>query len=289
MKKNQSLLFRIFLFLLYLAGTLAVAWIFIQGWAFYNTPFTERPFLPDYKLWKPGGLYSHGLGILGSAMMLLLLLYSLRKRSRFLQQAGNLRHWLNVHIFLGIFGPLFVILHSTFKLNGLVAVSFWSMIAVSLSGIIGRYLYIQIPRRIDGHALTLDESKQVLNQQKQRLRQEYELSEEEMIRLEKRFLIPAGEQSGLFKTLTALFTFSWKIRGISHYFRIHFGIQHHDTRQLVQLLKQAVRLESQIRIWNLVHRLFHAWHVFHKPFAIIMYLIMIVHVGIAVWLGYTWF
>jgi hypothetical protein len=37
-----------------------------------------------------------------------------------------------------------------------------------------------------------------------------------------------------------------------------------------------------------IHKLFYYWHVFHKPFAIIMYLIMIVHIAISVWLGYTW-
>jgi hypothetical protein len=34
--------------------------------------------------------------------------------------------------------------------------------------------------------------------------------------------------------------------------------------------------------------LFHYWHVFHKPFAFIMYIIMLIHIGIALWLGYRW-
>jgi hypothetical protein len=39
---------------------------------------------------------------------------------------------------------------------------------------------------------------------------------------------------------------------------------------------------------NTARRLLHHWHIFHKPFAIIMILIMIVHVIVAVSFGYRW-
>jgi hypothetical protein len=41
-------------------------------------------------------------------------------------------------------------------------------------------------------------------------------------------------------------------------------------------------------MWNAIHQLFHYWHVIHKPFAIIMYIIMFVHILVAVYVGYTW-
>ena len=64
--------------------------------------------------------------------MLLMLLYSVRKRVGFLRRLGPLSRWLDGHIFLGVFGPLLVMLHSSFKVQGLVALSFWSMVAVAL-------------------------------------------------------------------------------------------------------------------------------------------------------------
>ncbi len=97
------------------------------------------------------------MGVIGSAMMLVMLLYSARKRLDSWQKWGSIASWLDIHIFFGIFGPLFVILHSTFKVNGLVAISFYSMIAVALSGILGRYLYLQIPRNIRGHELSIQD------------------------------------------------------------------------------------------------------------------------------------
>ena len=80
------------------------------------------------------------LGIAGAGMMTLMLLYSLRKRVRWFHRLGSLSRWLDVHIFLGIVGPCLVVLHSAFKVGGLVALSFWSMVAVvvSRSGLIRR-------------------------------------------------------------------------------------------------------------------------------------------------------
>ena len=70
---------------------------------------------------------------------------------------GILKYWLEFHIFLCTLGPIMVLFHTAFKFGGLVAVSFWSMVAVFLSGIVGRFIYIQIPRSIEGRELSLSE------------------------------------------------------------------------------------------------------------------------------------
>ena len=56
-------------------------------------------------------------------------------------------------------GPILVLFHTAFKFGGIVSISFWSMVAVFLSGIIGRFIYIQIPRTIEGRELSLSEIK----------------------------------------------------------------------------------------------------------------------------------
>ena len=80
-----------------------------------------------------------------------------RKRYRILSRIGLLKHWLEFHIFLCTLGPILVLFHTAFKFGGLVAISFWSMVAVFLSGIIGRFIYLQIPRTIEGRELSLNE------------------------------------------------------------------------------------------------------------------------------------
>jgi hypothetical protein len=130
----------------------------IYGLTYYRTGLEERFFHDGHTAWKPSGTLGHGLGILGSLLMVIGVgSYMLRKRWRKLARYGLLRYWLEFHIFLCTTGPIMVLYHTAFKFGGLVAVSFWSMVAVFLSGIVGRFIYLQIPRTIEGRELSLNE------------------------------------------------------------------------------------------------------------------------------------
>ena len=83
-----------------------VGWTFWTGWDFYLTAYIARPHHEDFHDYRPAGFIGHGLGIVGSLMIVLLLLYSLRKRIKFMRRWGDLRIWLRYHIFLGIAGPI---------------------------------------------------------------------------------------------------------------------------------------------------------------------------------------
>ena len=74
-----------------------------------------------------------------------------------MSRMGLVKHWLEFHIFLCTLGPILILFHTAFKFGGLVAISFWSMVAVFLSGIAGRFIYLQIPRSIEGRELDLNE------------------------------------------------------------------------------------------------------------------------------------
>ena len=68
------------------------------------------------------GLFGHSLGILGFTLMLMTeTLYSLRKRSRSARW-GRLSSWLRFHIFTGLVGPFMVLLHTSWKFNGLAGI-----------------------------------------------------------------------------------------------------------------------------------------------------------------------
>jgi hypothetical protein len=91
-----------------------------------------------------------GLGILGFILMLMTeVLYSLRKRSR-LARWGRMSGWLKFHIFTGLVGPYMVLLHSSWKFNGLAGVVTLFTIVIVVSGFIGRYIYTRIPRTAEG-------------------------------------------------------------------------------------------------------------------------------------------
>jgi len=97
-----------------------------------------------------GELFGHLLGILGFILMLLTeFMYSIRKRSR-TASMGTMAAWLELHIFTGLVGPYLVLLHSSWKFNGLAGATMVLTIIIVISGFIGRYIYTQIPRTLEG-------------------------------------------------------------------------------------------------------------------------------------------
>ena len=95
-------------------------------------------------------IFGLGLGILGFILMLMTeILYSLRKRSR-LARWGRMSDWMEFHIFTGLVGPYMVLLHTSWKFNGLAGVITLFTIVIVISGFIGRYIYTRIPRTADG-------------------------------------------------------------------------------------------------------------------------------------------
>ncbi|MEJ2054485.1 MAG: hypothetical protein P8X42_11245, partial [Calditrichaceae bacterium] len=126
-KSAKSGYFDWLLLIFYGISFIVIVYYLYDGWSFYTSDLSTRAYQPAYRELRSGAIRSHGFGILGSIMLITLLIYSIRKRTSWLGTRGKMKNWLNFHIFLGINGPLFIILHSTFKLNGIVAVSFWSM------------------------------------------------------------------------------------------------------------------------------------------------------------------
>ncbi len=97
-----------------------------------------------------GELFGHGLGITGFVLMLMTeTLYSLRKRSRSARW-GRMAQWLKFHIVTGLVGPFMVLLHTSWKFNGLAGVTTLFTIIIVISGFVGRYIYTRIPRTLDG-------------------------------------------------------------------------------------------------------------------------------------------
>lgn len=280
--------FRKALVLCYALAFAVLVALLAYGWSFYATPLAERPHHEGYWRWKPGGSIGIPLGIAGSAMMTVMLLYSVRKRVKLLRKLGLLAHWLDLHIFLGIVGPLLIVLHSSFKVHGLVSLSFWSMVAVAASGILGRYLYLAIPRTRAGEELTLRELEKLDGNLSARLRSEFRLDDKQLARLEA-LASPADGGRGLLRGLLGLIVDDLRLRR-----RLHRFARQCPTvpRALLSNFKRVVREKAQvhgrIRVLSDLHALFHYWHVIHKPFATIMYLFMVVHIAVALLSGYGW-
>jgi hypothetical protein len=97
-----------------------------------------------------GELFGHSIGIIGFIFMLMTeTLYSLRKRSRSVRW-GRMSSWLQFHIFTGLVGPYMVLLHTSWKFNGLAGITTLFTVVIVVSGFVGRYIFTRIPRTMDG-------------------------------------------------------------------------------------------------------------------------------------------
>ena len=84
-------------------------------------------------------------GYVGTALMVLSMAYLLQRRFGWFYKTATNQFWLDVHLMTGTVGPLFVVLHSALRLSTWVSIPFWSMVAVVVSGVLGRYLYTLVP------------------------------------------------------------------------------------------------------------------------------------------------
>lgn len=253
-----------------------VIYLSYTGYTYYQTPLEERFYHPKHDWFKPSGAFGHGLGIVGTLLILIgVSLYIARKRHNFLGKYIRLKYLLEFHIFLCTVGPIMVLFHTAFKFGGIVSIAFWSMVAVVLSGVIGRFIYIQIPRTIEGRELSLQEVKGMKTDVPKMLEEKYQL-QPATIQLFLSFTEIDSETSS--KTSVGAIKTALKKEGVSD----------NQRKSILDMLKKERSLSKKIARLNLMQRLFKYWHVAHLPFALIMLVIVIIHIAVTLAFGYKW-
>ena len=268
----------------------AVSYFIYNGISYYSTGLEERAFHPDHKLLKPSGPLGHGLGIFGSFFMITgVALYMARKRFRIMSRAGVLKHWLEFHIFLCTLGPFLVLFHTALKFGGLVAISFWSMVAVFLSGIVGRFIYLQIPRSIEGRELSLNEIRDMKTDIASMLRDTQDIDSESFDVIMDSVKRKTGiYYNNIFVRLYNGFRNDLATRRRVRNVLRRISIPSEKSRQIMRMVKNDIRLNRRIEQLETMQNMFKYWHVIHQPFALVMIIIMIIHVAVTVAFGYRW-
>lgn len=260
------------------------------GLSYYNLPLEERVYDAGHKLYKPSGTFGHGYGIMGSLFMIAgIVLYMARKRFRSMSRMGLLKHWLEFHIFLCTLGPLLVLFHTAFKFGGLVAVSFWSMVAVFLSGIIGRFIYLQIPRSIEGQALSLNEVRGMKSDIAGIIKTSYNLDEDSfsIITDSVKKKVEIYHKNPFVRYLNKIRNDRHSLRSVRRVLKIN-NMPRGEYKKIISLVKNDIRLNRRIERLDTMQNLFKYWHVAHLPFALVMLIIMIIHVVVTFVFGYRW-
>ncbi|HFA47725.1 MAG TPA: hypothetical protein ENJ95_01760 [Bacteroidetes bacterium] len=286
----SQLTHRIYIWTLTTIVLLTTAFLLIKGVPYYMTPIEERFYHPDHNWFKPSGAFGHGLGIVGTLLILIGVFgYIARKRYKFLARFGRLKYWLEFHIFLCVLGPIMILFHTAFKFGGIVSVSFWSMVAVVASGVAGRFIYIRIPRSVEGRELGLGELKEMKSDLDKILKNSYDLSEKDYQMLLDSTKIKSDKAGrNLLGSIMSKYISDkktiWKVKRMLRKNRMSRS----NVRKVAKIINDELTLGNRIEHLQTMRKLFKYWHVAHLPFAIIMLIIMVIHVAVTLTFGYRW-
>ena len=259
--------------------TIAVTiYLIYTGYSYYNTPLEERFYHSQHNWFKPSGILGQGLGIIGTLMIVFgVSIYIARKRYNFLSKYIRLKYLLEFHIFLCVLGPILILFHTAYKFGGIVSIAFWSMVAVVLSGVIGRFIYIQIPRTIEGRELSLNEVKEMKTDLAKVLEEKFSL-DEITIQLFVTFTSEDEEQATGNKMSV------YRLRRVLKTQKL----PKEQRKSILKMVKNERSLSRKINRLQMMQKLFKYWHVVHLPFALIMLVIVIIHVAVTLAFGYKW-
>ena len=272
--------------LLATAGIASYIFIGLDGWTYYATPAAVRGYTAGHQLLRPAGRVGHLFGVIGFVMMLVPVAYAVRKKAKRLREVGSMKTWLEVHVFCGIVGPVFVTFHTSFKFGGLISVAYWSMVAVVLSGFVGRHLFMQVPRSLRG----LELSRADVDRRAAELAQW--LSDaavpEPLLQAVSAFearAVPAGPAS-----YASLFSGERRLRTEARALRVAVEAMGdapavHDD--VIAIATERALLRRRMASLQTTKRLFELWHVFHMPLVYIMFAIVAAHVAITLYMGYV--
>jgi hypothetical protein len=291
---------RVRLFLGYLLAIGLVVGLSIYGFSYYTLSSAERPFSPKHTLLRPSGSIGLNLGFLGFAIFMGIFLYPLRKVWPWLGQQGSARHWLDIHVLLGLTAPFIIAFHSSFKFRGFAGIAFWIMLAVSLSGVIGRYLYSQIPRSLNAAELSMRELQELQEKLAAQLDRQNLLPQADIRSLLK---LPSQEQvDRMFAPISLLYMM---LLDVARAFRIarlrrhalSFGDQlstlagflktrNRDLEKAISMAREEASTAKRVLFLKRSQQVFHLWHVVHKPFSYTFALLAVIHIAVVMMMGY---
>lgn len=288
---------------LFVCAALAIALVLAlaaYGFDYYLLSSVERPFSAKHQLLKPSGRIGIKLGMLGLGLFLIIFFYPVRKRISWLARRGKTRHWLDFHIIAGLTAPIIIAFHASFKFQGIAGMAFWIMLAVALSGIVGRYIYAQIPRSLNSAELSLKELGDM----------EHELARD----LDGQHLVPAAYLEPVLRMPTAeevsdmpayramLLMFALDLARPFHVARLRMralgffatlaclgGLLRSSNAELeraVQAARRKSALSKRIVFLTRTQQVFHLWHVIHRPFSYSFAVLAALHVIVVMSLGF---
>ncbi len=250
--------------------------------------------LPVTAYLSPKSGLGYAIGIVGGVMILLQLLYAVRKRLRVMRFVGTVAGWFQAHMMLGVVGPVCILIHCGFSLGATNSnIALFSMLTVAGSGIFGRYFYSKIHRGLYGRKASLAElqaSARDLRDRGTKL-----LMMPELMNLadehERRLLAVADWNTAML--VFAPFAIASRFNGgrgrLRRYAKAAIGVtaarhkavasqRDRFERVAFDYVQRRMRATREVAEFRIYERLFSVWHVLHVPLFLMLIAAGIVHV-----------
>ena len=256
--------------------------------------FSGYIIIPAKYLYKPGDNVGYNLGLVGGSMMLLMLLYSLRKRVKFMKEFSILPKWFRWHIIFGIVGPTLVMFHSTFVIHSFNAgVALICTLLVSGSGIFGRFFYTKVHNGLYGREMMLKKLHDDLSKTGSFKESITSFAPNIKESIEKFRVRAEGGTGGFWDSVSIEFQAAFLnrslVKELRHVMYTQAQEKKWDTWQAINIVDQlyeeyasnignyikAIRDAAQFRTYE---RFFSLWHIFHIPLVYMLVFSGIYHV-----------
>ncbi|MGA1875152.1 MAG: hypothetical protein ACMUIA_06070 [bacterium] len=238
---------------------------------------------------KPSGTVGQGLGFFGALLMILSVVpYMFRKRVEALECLGPLSLWLEIHIFFGILGPIFILFHSALKFNGLIGVGFWLMIIVVISGIFGRFFFGQIFRNIAQEYDLLHKMDNLLERDLQEASVRSPVIRGALEVKSSNFPSNAGLVSAI-KEWAFIGRERNKIMAmIDEKYRNKGSEDYHALKKWSTEVISRLREMHEVSALNLKLSTLNKWVIIHEVSSYILFIFLVIHTFVTVYWGYRW-
>ena len=284
-------------YLLAIAGTFA---LLVYGFSYYWSSAEQRALSPRHAYLKPSGTIGLRLGMFGVLLFLFIYLYPIRKKWAWLGRQGNSKRWLDIHVLLGLLAPVVITFHSAFKFSGIAGVAFWIMVVVAISGVVGRYIYAQIPRNLNSAELSLREAQEQSLRITTQLKNTGILSSRDIDGLLHLPDIKEVASASVLGALCRMLLFDlgfplrvWRLRQKMLWSERRWwslvGLgrgQNVVLERAISMAREQTLLAKKILFLSKSNRMLHLWHIIHRPFSYSFAVLASIHVILMLMLGY---
>ncbi len=248
----------------------------------------------EQAVWIAEDGWGYWFGIVGGSLMLLLLLYPMRKRLNFMSRWLTVKFWFRLHMVFGVLGPALIMMHSSYhlgSLNGRIAL--FSMLIVAISGLFGRYFYTRIHYGLYGRKATfasLRADSELLTKKlgplfdlqpkAKKLLTDYEQS---VLQAPRGMIASAVHWVKTRYTAARLYhsvirSLNRKLLAAAHLKGWERSKVRRKQMRMRSLLLEHRKVLRQILEFHFYERLFAIWHLLHMPLFIMMVVTGFVHV-----------